>query len=191
MECNVGDRNGRQVELKRLPALAVVIRDVEVSYGSGDQQAAAARILADYAREVVAGNAVDDLLPGRAVVAGLVKVGTVVVHPIHRRGHVGRSRIVRRSGDGIDLDPLGHVLGSDVDPLLTAIPRDVDEAVIGARPDDAFLNGRFIDCEDGAIVLDTTVVFGDRSPRGALFRLVVTREVRADGSPALAFIGAY
>ena len=56
-------------------------------------------------------------------------------------GDVGGSRVERRSIDLADATPFGKILGSDVGPGLAAVARELDEAIIGACPDQAFGQG--------------------------------------------------
>src|SRR5262249_44704410 len=100
----------------------------------------------------------------------------------------------RRVFDGFYLTPVGNpriFLGA-VPPRAAAGPpavaRDVNEAVVAARPDDAFLHRRFGQREDRAVILDARVVFGDRAARRAEFGFVVARQVGADNLPALALV---
>ncbi len=81
----------------------------------------------------------------------------------------------------------GIVLG-DVLPLAAAVPRDVHEAVVAARPDQTLLQRRLGDHEDRAVGLDAGVVAGDRTAGPLLLGLVVAGQVRADRRPGLAAV---
>ncbi len=65
----------------------------------------------------------------------------------------------------------------------------MDEAIVGANPDDACFEGRFIDREDGVVVFDGGVVFGDGAAGGTLFGFVVAGEVGTHDGPVLALVG--
>ena len=82
---------------------------------------------------------------------------------------------------------VGDVL-RDVRPGLAAVPRQLQQAVVRAGPDDSRLFWRFCNREDDAPVLDPDVV--GRQAAGALLpALVVQREVRTDLLPALTAVG--
>ena len=69
-------------------------------------------VLANGAREVVGGQAVDDLRPCLAVVARLVDVWGAVGALIAVAGEVGRTGVVRRGFDQADARELGQVLAA-------------------------------------------------------------------------------
>jgi len=66
------DRRDRQVQLEALPRRAVVEREIEPGLRAGVEQAAAGWVGPNDAREGIRGDAAVDVLPGLAVVAGLV-----------------------------------------------------------------------------------------------------------------------
>src|SRR5437764_9259543 len=68
----VCDGDVRQVELERLPALAVAEGDVHAEFRSGVEQSAARGVFAYDARESAVGDSGVNLLPGLAVVVRLV-----------------------------------------------------------------------------------------------------------------------
>ena len=139
------------------------------------------------------GNSVGDLFPGLAVVAGLVEIRFVVVPLVHRGRDVGRGRIVGRSIDRIDLNPLRHqaLWRCHVVPVLAAIARHVNQTIVGAGPNHTLLQRRFHHRKDRAVVLDAGVVFGDWAARWSLLRLVVARQIGTDNLPALSFIDRF
>ena len=143
---HVGDRDDGQVALERLPVRAVVERDVEAGLGAGVEQAAADRVFAHDAREGRVGDAGDDLRPGLCRSRWSCRcTAAEVVELVHRRRDVGRALVVRRDIDGVDADPLRDALRRDVVPGLPVVAREVDEAVVGARPEHARLVRRLDD----------------------------------------------
>ena len=52
-----------------------------------------------------------------------------------------------------------------------------------------FVTGDSIEGEDGVVVFDAGVVLRDRPAGRCLLRLIVARQIGADGLPALAFVG--
>ena len=75
VDLEVAHGDARQVELQRLPVVAVVERDVHAELGGGVQQAPPRRVLADRVDEVAVADAGHDQLPVPAAVAGAVEVG--------------------------------------------------------------------------------------------------------------------
>src|SRR6202007_1958604 len=90
-----------------------------------------------------------------------------------------------------DEAPLTEIFGSDLGPILAAIACDVNQAVVCARPDDAFFDRRFGDSEDGVVILDACVVLRERATGGLLLAFVVASEVAADGRPRHSAIGGF
>ena len=75
----------------------------------------------------------------------------------------------------------------DICPCAATVPGDLKQPVVGARPDEPFLDRRLGDAEDRARVLDPDVVARQTAgkPHAAA---VVQRQVRADHLPALAAV---
>ena len=65
---------------------------------------------------------------------GLVDERSVVVELVSGGGEEGSSRVMVGGLDRGDGGPLGEVSGRDVTPGVAAILGDVDEAVVGAYP---------------------------------------------------------
>src|SRR2546423_12491379 len=72
--------------------------------------------------------------------------------------------------------------------MLAAITREMDEAIIRARPDQIFLYRRFDDGEYRVVNLNAGVVLGDRAAGRRLLLLIIFCEVRADDLPAHAAV---
>ena len=190
LEGDVCHRHRRQIELEGKPFFAVIVRDVEMRFGSSKDQAFLVWIGADSAREVVIGNAVNDFLPGLAVVARLPQEGMEVIGEIHGGGHVGCTGVEGRSCDAVDAYPLRQIFGGDVLPVFAVIL-----VVTWTRPSSEptqitpGFDRRLIDRKDRVVVFDSGVVFGDGATRGTLFGFVIAGEVGAHLGPVLAFIG--
>ncbi len=153
--------NDRQVATQRLPVGAVVERYPDPSLRSRVQEARALWVLAQDASELCCGNSVRDRRPRRAVVVGLVQVRLHVVELVPVGRDIRRARREIRRVDHRDARPLRQAGRSHVLPGLSTIARDVDQSVIRAGPDHAGGARRFCDREDGRIVLDGCLVFGD------------------------------
>ncbi len=96
---------------------------------------------------------------------------------------------MRRSFDDADQAPVSEFFGGDVGPVLAAVSGDMDESVVAPSPDEAFLEGRFSERENGVVVLDAGVVLCQRTARRFLLALVIARQVAADRSPGHSFVG--
>ncbi len=81
-------------------------------------------------------------------------------------------------------------LGGDVLPGLRVVAGEVDQAVVGARPQDPLLHGGLGEGEDGVVDLHAGDVDGDGPAGLALLGGVVAGEVGGDLLPRLALIGA-
>ncbi len=91
----------------------------------------------------IVGQARDDFCPGFAEVGGLENVGLEIVELVRVHGGVGGSRFERGSFEEADHGPLGNFFGRDVGPVFAAIARQLNQAIIRAGPEQAFLLGRF------------------------------------------------
>ena len=74
MDGQVTHGSVRQIELQRLPVVAVIERDVDGGFGSGKEQALAKGIFADDVDRSVVGKTLGDFDPGLAIVAGAIDV---------------------------------------------------------------------------------------------------------------------
>ena len=80
-------------------------------------------------------DSVGDQLPGRAVIAGAVKVRLLVIEPMTIHRGVGFRRIEVRSFDQRYLAPVARRLRGNVFPGLPAVAREMDQAGVAAGPD--------------------------------------------------------
>src|SRR5262249_11240383 len=68
----------------------------------------------------------------------------------------------------------------DVGPLLAAVERHMDEAVVGAGPQDVRLLRRFGEGENRAVIFDASVVAGNWAAGPFLLGLIVARQIGTD-----------
>ncbi len=120
----VGDWHGRQVQVERLPVVAVVEGDEHAALGAGIQQSPPLGILAHDAYEVVLRQIVVDLVPVIAVIRHLVDVRPEVVHLVAGYRDVDRAGIVRAHLDRVDLRA-AKILRRDVFPGPSAVARQL------------------------------------------------------------------
>ena len=185
-------RRVRQVGLQGQPARAVVERYVQPALGPRIDQPATHRVLGHHVdeRQGGAGECIGDALPRLAVVRRLVDVRREVVQLVQVHREIGGPGVEVRRLDVGDLAPrrqLGEV-ARHIRPLPAAVACDVHQAVVRARPDDASLERRFGDGEQGRTV-ERHEVIGRDAARGLLVGRVVTSKIGADHLPAGAAIG--
>ena len=71
----IADGSRRQIELQRLPVVAVIERHVDPEFCSGKQQIFFLRIFANAAQKSMRRNAIGNQLPGRTIVASSIEIG--------------------------------------------------------------------------------------------------------------------
>src|SRR5258705_11393765 len=74
MNRQISDRHNRQIELHRLPAFAVVKRNVYAGLGAGVEEPAFVWILSDHSRKSCFRNSAGNLFPTFTVVVGSVEI---------------------------------------------------------------------------------------------------------------------
>src|ERR1041384_4166402 len=86
----------------------------------------------------------NDLYPRGAAVGRSEDVRLLIAEPDAVHGNVSRADIEMARVDLRDLAPRVNLRRRDVLPRFTAVTRDVDQAVVGSRPDrvDVFRRGR-------------------------------------------------
>src|SRR5208282_3603893 len=138
---------------------------------------------------IVRGKSGNEFGPGLAKIRGLENVRCEVVGLVAFDGDVGRPGIARRSLDHAHRAPLRHGFRGNVLPVLAAVACELNQSVVGAYPDQIFLDRRFHYRKDRVIDFDTGVVLGNRTAGTPLFRLVIAREVGTDDRPTHSGIG--
>src|SRR3954447_14900690 len=129
-------------------------------------------------------------MPALAAVASAIDVRRAIVKPVAIHGGIRGARIEVRGFERRDLAPRCEFRRGDVLPSLPAIPRNVDEPIVSARPDDARGQWRWSDAVDHAFA---------RALHRRIFRRnwieirryagVFTRQVRRKLLPALTAVG--
>src|SRR5260370_6369284 len=126
MHHEVADRSGGQVELQRLPGIAIMERDVDAHFRAGVEQAFARGILADAVEEAAFGNAGGGALPGFAEVARAVEIRLQVFEAMPFDRGVRGGGVEMRSFDVRDLAPRCEFRRGDVAPSLAFVLRELD-----------------------------------------------------------------
>src|SRR5713101_3384517 len=73
--------------------------------------------------------------------------------------------------------------------MLPFIACDLDQAVVGAGPDQDVRQGRGSNGKNGVVIFGAGIVDGDWAARSLLFRFVVARQVATDRFPVGAAVG--
>ena len=184
-------RRHRQIELKRLPLPSPVIRNEHAVLRAREQQILPHRIFPHRPDKRAIRNPLRDKRPTPAEVGRLINVWAhvVVLVPVDRQ--IGRPRRVRRSFDQAHTAPLRHLLRRDIGPVLASVPRDMNQPVVGARPDQPLLKRRFGHRENRVVKLRSGIVDIHRPARRLLLALIVARQIRTDRLPMHAAIGRF
>ena len=124
LDLEVGDGDGGQVKPQRLPALAVVERNVHSGLGARVEQTSADRVLAHDTDPGFIGYAANDPLPATAVVRRSIYVRREVVELVAGDGDVRGRRVVWRGFDRVHhrfadsprchVRPIGAAVAGDV-----------------------------------------------------------------------------
>ena len=135
MDHQVAHGARRHVEAERLPMLAVIERDIDLRLASGEEESFPLRILAHDVDGPAVRDAVRDVRPRLPAVFGPVDVRPEVVEPqrVDRRIRLGGVE-VRRLEDR-HFRERHQLLRRDVLPVLPGVCGDVNETIVGARPD--------------------------------------------------------
>src|SRR5438132_832892 len=90
------------------------------------------------------------LLPGLAKVAGSVKIRPHVIHSMRIDHDISRGWVEMGRFDAVDGRPSRYPRNvlRDIAPILAAVLRNVDQSIVAADPEDAFLFRRFRNGED-------------------------------------------
>src|SRR5207253_9016655 len=75
----IADRSRRQIQLQRLPVVAIVERNIDGMLGAGEEQAAAHGIFAYSVDGGIVGNAGSNLLPALAAIASAIDVSVQII----------------------------------------------------------------------------------------------------------------
>ncbi|PYR74732.1 MAG: hypothetical protein DMF86_17720, partial [Acidobacteria bacterium] len=134
VDLQVAHRRDRQIELKRLPGVAVVERHEDGAFGAGEEQPGPLRILLDRVDVAVLRQASDDLLPRLAAVAGAINVRTEVLELMSIDGGIRLEEPGMRRFDHRHAAPRRHRGRRHVFPLAAVVERELNLTVVGADP---------------------------------------------------------
>src|SRR5262249_47175408 len=123
---------------------------------------------------------------------GLVDKRVPVVHLVQVYSDIGGGGIVARGLDVGVRSPIRQVgnIFRDIGPVFAAVAGQLQQAIIGSRPDHAGFFGRFGNSEHDPGIFHANVI-GAETAGAAHSTLVVARQVRADDLPAISSIRGY
>src|SRR5277367_795889 len=116
----------RQIQLQRLPVVAVFEGNVDRSFGAGVEQAFAHRVFANHVDGRVVRQTVGDFRPRFAVIARAVNMRTQIVETETVDGGVRGGSIRVRSLDDGDFAPRRELRRRDVVPGFSTVAREVN-----------------------------------------------------------------
>src|SRR5207245_11622693 len=125
----------RNVQAQRLPVIAIIKRNVNRAFSSGEQKTFALRILAYRIHVFGLRNTIRDLGPSCAGVAGAKDVRPQIIEPQSIDRSVRHIFVVVARFDNRDFPEGLELRWCDVFPSLAAIAREMNEAIVSPRPD--------------------------------------------------------
>ena len=180
--------------LEARPVAAAVDRYPEAELGAEEQQVGLDQVFLDHVRIAAHALAVvgaEQARPGLAVVGRAIEPRLHVAKRVAVEGRIGGA-----GGMAARLDPAhpavrrqARHVGDDVGPVLAAVARELQVAVVGADPDRVRVLRRLADRVDRRVHLGRRVVDGDAAAQLLLLLgRIVGREVRREALPGLALI---
>src|ERR1700687_2559187 len=157
--------------------------------GAGEEQALSHRILANRIDRGVVRETRHDLLPTPPAIAGSINVWFEIIEadPVDC-GECGRW-VVMGGLDHRDLAPGGKVGRRDVAPILPAVPGEVNQAILGAGPDQLRILERGCDGIDDPAVFAFLRVGGAENAQVGWYLVLLPRQIGADRLPASTSVG--
>ena len=137
VERDVANRGRRQVELQRLPVVAIVERDENARLGAGEEQSLPFRVLS-HGVDVRRGlQPLGDGRPRLPAIVRPVDIGREIVELVRVDGDVCRVGVEVRRFDERDLRPLLQARRRDPRPVRSRVRGELHQAVVGSDPDHA------------------------------------------------------
>src|SRR6185312_13539272 len=185
IDLEIAHRSDGQVELDRLPVVAVVERHERAALGAGEEQALAHVVFFDRVDVDAGRESGRDPLPGLAEVARAIDVGLEVLELVPVDAGVGDVLIEVRRFDHRHATPRRDRRRRDIVPRLAVVARDLNETIVGADPDHWHENGRWRDGVDDAALAVAIDLRGRRGVERGRHARIGAREIVADLRPAL------
>ncbi len=149
VDLDVPERDGRDAAAELQPRLAAVERRVDPELRPGEQQVLLDVVLSDRPDDRPLREPPGDVRPGPAAVRAHKKIGLVVARLVIVDGRVDRILVMLGGHDLVDEEIIGDTgYLFDLPPGLAPVLGHLDEAVVGAGVDQAFLEARLAQGRD-------------------------------------------
>src|SRR5512140_3525999 len=124
----------RQIQLERLPVVAIIERDENAQFRSTEEQSATLRVLRDVLHINAGRQAIRDPLPSLAAIAGTIDVRLVVFETVAVYRGKGFIDVEVRRDEHHDLAPRRELGRRDVGPSFAVVVRLMNEAIVSSDP---------------------------------------------------------
>ena len=131
----IADRSRRQIQSQRFPIRAVIKRDVNAFFSSGEEQTFAFRIFADCVYDLPRWYSVHDFSPRLAAVVRCKNVRPQVIDAQRVDRCVSSVRVEMSGFDQRNLLPCGNARRRHIAPGFSAVAREMHQTVVGSAPD--------------------------------------------------------
>ena len=183
----IGNGHDGQVELERLPVIAVVKRNVHAGFCTTVKQTFAFWIGSDYAGKMPGVYSVGNQCPGFSIIFGSINIGFIIAQLVARPDYISAAFGERIAVNAVEHHPLGHPFGRHIFPGFTIQTSagfgNMNQPIVRTGPEQVFFVRRFGCCENGAVVFHTGIVFCDGPSGRPQFGRVVPRQIRAGQFP--------
>ena len=132
-----------QIQLKTLPRITAVKRDIQAEFRPQIEQADPIRILADSAAEMILANPIGDRLPALPIIPCAEDIRRVIIILVARRRHISCRLVVRRTFDHVEHRPFAQARRCNLIPSAAAVFADMQQTVIRTSPNHPWLMRRF------------------------------------------------
>ena len=124
-----------QIQSQRFPVRAVIERDVNACFGSGEQEPFPVRIFANCVDDLAGRYALCDLRPRFAAIVRSKNVGPQIVDPHRVYCCVSGVRIEMSGFDQRNFLPRRNAWRRHVGPGFSGIGREMNQTIVGPAPD--------------------------------------------------------
>ena len=182
-------RSCRQIQLQRLPRIAIIERNVDGVFRPREKQSLPQRIFAHGIHRRIIGQSVGNFLPGPAAIVRAVDVSVQIVEPQTVDRRVRRIRIEMRAVQLRHLAPRRQFRRRHLRPVFSRVARQPDQTIVGACPDQIRVNRRRCQRINHSAMFAFRRIARDQPAQIRRNPRIVPRQIRADDLPAVRAIG--
>ena len=142
----IAHRSRRQIQSQGLPICAVIERDVNAFFSSGEQQSFAFRIFANCVHDLPGWYSVHDFCPHFAAVVRGKNVRPQIIHAQCVNRYVSGVRIEMSGLNQRNLLPCGNVRRRHIGPRFSAVSCEMYQTVVSSAPDPLRIERRRCNC---------------------------------------------